>query len=70
MTYVTVKIQTQYTEDELRELVRDTDLRDSGADPIDLDKVSAVDIMSLFTRGEFDGEVVTEEITERNNIAD
>jgi len=70
MTYVTVKIKTEMSEAELRQLVQDTDLRDSGMDAVDLDKVSAVDIINLYTRGEFEAELIEGEITERNNVAD
>lgn len=57
-TYVTVAIKVDMPEAELRKLVQDTDLRDSGMDAVELDKVTAVDVINLYTRGEFEAELI------------
>jgi len=64
MARISITFETQYTCDELRELVRATDMRNNQAEAIDPAKVGVIDIVHLFTQGECDFEVADERMTD------
>lgn len=64
MAKLTLVAETELTCDQLRELVRDCDLRDAKSDPIDPADVGVFDILYVLAKGEAEVTIREEHMTD------